>query len=75
MKDIEEICNRIIIIDKGVIVVDCPVDELKQSHNKTVVVKLNLNALVLGFNIAGAKGTSEAEGLKWTFDQELGKNH
>jgi len=68
MKDIEEICNRIILIDKGVIVVDCPVDELKQSHNKAAVVKLNLNAPVLEFNITGAKGTSEAEGLKWTFE-------
>jgi len=68
MKDIEEICNRIILIDKGVIVVDCPVDELKQSHNKTAVIKLNLNEPVMEFNIAGAKGTPEAEGLKWTFE-------
>jgi ABC-2 type transport system ATP-binding protein len=68
MKDIEEICNRIILIDKGVIVVDCPVNELKQSHNKTAVVKLNLNEPVAEFTIAGAKGTPEANGLQWNFE-------
>jgi ABC-2 type transport system ATP-binding protein len=68
MKDIEEICNRIILIDKGVIVVDCPVDELKNTYNKTAVVKVNLNNPVEEFNIAGAKGTPEAEGIKWSFE-------
>jgi ABC-2 type transport system ATP-binding protein len=72
MKDIEEICNRIILIDKGVIVIDCPVDELKQSHNKTAVVKVNLNAPVSTFDIAGTKGTPAADGLKWSF--EVDKN-
>ncbi|MCL2080392.1 MAG: ATP-binding cassette domain-containing protein [Oscillospiraceae bacterium] len=68
MKDIEEICNRIILIDKGVIVIDCPVAELKQNHNKAAVVKVNLNEPVSAFDIAGAKGTSESDGLKWSFE-------
>jgi ABC-2 type transport system ATP-binding protein len=68
MKDIEEICQRIILIDKGVIVVDCPVAELKQSRNKTVVVKLNLNTPVPAFDIAGARGKPEAEGWCWSFE-------
>jgi ABC-2 type transport system ATP-binding protein len=72
MKDIEEICDRIILIDKGVIVVDCPVDELKNSYNKAAIVKINLDKPVLEFNIAGAKGTPEADGLKWVF--EVNKN-
>ena len=68
MKDIEEICNRIILIDKGGIVIDCPVDELKNSYNKAAVVKVNLNAPVSAFDIDGAKGTPEADGLKWSFE-------
>ncbi|MDD2261331.1 MAG: ATP-binding cassette domain-containing protein [Candidatus Cloacimonetes bacterium] len=68
MKDIEEICERIILIDKGVIVVDCPVDELKQSYNKTAVVKVNLNEPVLAFDIVGAIGRPEDDGLKWNFE-------
>ena len=67
MKDIEEICGRIILIDKGGIVVDCPMEELKSSHNKTAVVKINLNQPVLRFDIPGAQGSSELDGLKWTF--------
>ena len=68
MKDIEEICNRIILIDKGVIVVDCPVDELKKTYNKTAVVKVNLDKPVSMFEVTGAKGIPEADGLKWSFE-------
>lgn len=67
MKDIEEICGRIILIDKGTIVIDCPMTELKNSYNKTAIVKVNLNKPVSDFDIAGAQGTSELDGLKWTF--------
>jgi ABC-2 type transport system ATP-binding protein len=67
MKDIEEICERIILIDKGVIVIDCPMPELKNSYNKTAVVKVNFNQPVMAFDIAGTSGTSELDGLKWTF--------
>jgi ABC-2 type transport system ATP-binding protein len=68
MKDIEEICNRIILIDKGVIVIDCPVAELKNNYNKAAIVKVNLDKPVAAFDIAGAKGTPEADGLKWSFE-------
>ena len=68
MKDIEEICGRIILIDKGAIVLDCPMDELKQSYNRTAVVNLNLNKPVLDFDISGAKGATQAGGLKWSFE-------
>lgn len=68
MKDIEEICDRIILIDKGVIVIDCPVKELKHSYNKMAIVKVNLNEPVRAFNITGAKGISEANGLIWSFE-------
>ena len=67
MKDIEEICGRIILIDKGVIVIDCPMAELKSSYNKTAVVIVNLNQPVMQFDLMGAQGVSELDGLKWTF--------
>jgi ABC-2 type transport system ATP-binding protein len=68
MKDIEEICNRIILIDKGIIVVNCPIEELKSSYNKAAIVKVNLNKPIMAFDIKGAKGISEADGLKWSFE-------
>jgi ABC-2 type transport system ATP-binding protein len=67
MKDIEEICERIILIDKGAIVIDCPMAELKNRYNKTAVVKVNLHQPVPEFDMAGASGTAELDGLKWTF--------
>ena len=67
MKDIEEICGRIILIDKGAIVVDCPMAELKSGYNKTAVVKVNLNQPVMQFDLAGAQGVCEPDGLQWTF--------
>ena len=68
MKDIEEICGRIILIDKGVIVIDCPVDELKRNYSRTAVVKVNLDKPVPDFNMHGAKGIPDAGGLKWNFE-------
>jgi ABC-2 type transport system ATP-binding protein len=67
MKDIEEICERIILIDKGVIVVDCPISALKRNYNKVAAVKVNLNTSIDAFNINGAHGTAEPGGLKWSF--------
>ena len=68
MKDIEEICERIILIDGGSIVVDCPVAELKKNYNKTAVVNIIFNEPVASLDITGAKGTPEANGLKWSFE-------
>ncbi|WP_038276266.1 ABC transporter ATP-binding protein [Ruminiclostridium papyrosolvens] len=67
MKDIEEICERIILIDKGVIVVDCPMTNLRDSYNKTSVVTVNLLAPINEFDIPGVKGVPELNGLKWSF--------
>jgi len=67
MKDIEEICERIILIDKGVVVIDCPMDELKKRYNKTAVMNLTFNQPVTSLKFAGATGTPELDGLKWSF--------
>lgn len=68
MKDIEEICRRIILIDKGGIVVDCLTDELKKKYNKTAVVNVSLNRQVMSFDIAGAKASAFSDGYKWSFE-------
>jgi len=67
MKDIEEICERIILIDKGAIVVDCPVADLKKVYGRTAVVNVTLNSPADELKIAGAAATRGDNGLKWSF--------
>lgn len=44
MKDIEELCNRIIIIDKGKILYDGPISDIKYSfgNEKTILIPANV---------------------------------
>ena len=42
MKDIEEVCERIIIVDKGTVVIDCSMENLKNKYNHSVSVKICL---------------------------------
>lgn len=44
MKDIEEICQRIVMIDKGKIVIDKPVEEVKNSFRGNNEIHFVLNA-------------------------------
>ena len=67
MKDIEEICERIILIDKGKIVVDCLMDNLQKEYGNTAIMHVNLNTSVKQFEIPGAVGTLEDNGYKWKF--------
>lgn len=43
MKDIEEICQRIVMIDKGHIVIDKPVEEIKHTFRGNNVIRFVLN--------------------------------
>lgn len=67
MKDIEEVCGRIILIDKGTVVVDSPMEELKKRFNKAAVVSVTLNHPIKSFIIDGVNSESSSDGLKWTF--------
>ena len=40
MKDIEEICKRIIIIDKGTVVIDCSMENLQKKYSNSVTVNI-----------------------------------
>lgn len=42
MKDIEEVCKRIIIIDKGTVIIDCPMENLQKKYSDSVVVNVRL---------------------------------
>ncbi|MDR0670199.1 MAG: ATP-binding cassette domain-containing protein [Treponema sp.] len=68
LKDIEEICGRIILIDEGSIVVDCPTMELKDTYNKTSVVNVLFSNPFAGFTMAGVTGRPDLRGLKWSFE-------
>ena len=54
MKDIEDICERIIVIDKGTIVVDTQMDQLQKRYSKNAVVTLTIREPVENIAIDGA---------------------
>lgn len=67
MKDIEEICERIILIDKGKIVVDCLLNNLQKKYGNTAIIYVNFNTPVKHFDIVGTVGTPDNDGFKWKF--------
>jgi ABC-2 type transport system ATP-binding protein len=68
MKDIEETCNRIILIDSGAIVVDSSIDDLKNRYNrKATVVKVNFSAPLKELIVDGVIGLPESNGMTWCF--------
>ncbi|MDR3166468.1 MAG: ATP-binding cassette domain-containing protein, partial [Treponema sp.] len=68
LKDIEEICGRIILIDEGVLVIDCPTIKLKDIYNKTAVVNVLFSNPFAGFTMEGVVGLSDLGGFKWSFE-------
>jgi ABC-2 type transport system ATP-binding protein len=68
LKDIEEICGRIILIDEGSVIVDCPTIELKDAYNKTAVVNIVFGNPFAGFTMDGVTGRSDLSGFKWSFE-------
>lgn len=68
MKDIEEICERIILIDKGCIVVDSSKCGLKDMFNQKSIVHMNFNEPIDKFEIEGIISKSEENEQQWTFE-------
>ena len=71
MKDIEDICERIIVIDKGTIVVDTQMDQLQKRYSKNAVVTLTIREPVENIAIDGAT-LKEQDEHKLVF--EIAKN-
>jgi ABC-2 type transport system ATP-binding protein len=51
MKDIEEICQRIILINKGQIIIDLPVSEVKNKFMGNTTIIVDFDKTPNGFNI------------------------
>ncbi len=53
--DIEQICQRVIVLDKGTIILDNSLNELKQTYVKKKIITLTTDAEHFALNIAGVK--------------------
>lgn len=71
MKDIEEVCNRIIVIDKGKIIFDGSITELKQkySYTKKIVVEFTNDVEEIEFSNVKCVKTDEKH-YEFTFCQD-----
>ncbi len=61
MKDIEEICERIIMIDKGKIIIDRPTDEVKHTFRGNNIIEVVFDRVPSSFTVTGVE-TVEWEG-------------
>lgn len=66
MRDIEEICKRIIMIDKGVIVLDTSVYDIKGKLGGASSIIVDFAELPDDINIPNVRLTKR-DGLRWTF--------
>lgn len=66
MSDIEELCKRIIIIDKGKIVYDGSLSKIKNKYTKTRVIKMKLNEPTKKLSLGeGCQATPFTKGYEW----------
>lgn len=66
-KDIEEICKRIIIIDKGELVVDKPKSLFMEEFNQDMVVHIEFDSQVKTMDGLHLPVIMEGSGYEWTF--------
>ncbi len=62
MKDIEEICERIIMIDKGRIIIDQPTDEVKHTFRGNNSIEIVFDDVLTAVEVA------DAETVEWEAD-------
>lgn len=67
MKDIEEICERIILIDKGKTLIDMPVKNVKNKFRGHSSIVVDFDSIPSHFSIEGMKVTKR-ESLRWTLE-------
>jgi ABC-2 type transport system ATP-binding protein len=53
VKDIEEVCDRVIVIDKGKIILDSTIIQLKKDYIKTKIISIVSNQIDLDFTCEG----------------------
>lgn len=59
--DIEQVCDRVIVLDKGSIITDSPLRELKKTYMKTKVLKLVIDEESLPLQLPGVKILENAQ--------------
>jgi ABC-2 type transport system ATP-binding protein len=53
--DIEQVCERVIVLDKGAIILDSSLKQLKRTYIKKKVLKLTMDAERLSLHLSGVK--------------------
>jgi ABC-2 type transport system ATP-binding protein len=71
LNDVEKLCRRMLIIDKGKIIYDGSVEEIKQRYGKTRMLIVDLNRTYPKFQLEGAKMTRRQRNRIWLkFDRD-----
>ncbi len=65
LRDIEELCRRVIVIDHGRILFDGPLDEMKARHAGRVHVEIDLSEKVDLEVVRSDVGTNGARSIQW----------
>lgn len=66
MKDVDEICDRMVIIDTGKIILDMPVDEVRNKLGGVNLLTVDFDEEPTINNLVHAKVTSK-DGPRWTY--------
>lgn len=67
IKDVEEICRRVMVIDLGSIVLDSPMPAFRQRYGDRRTIRVDLNAPLAEFSLDGASSRPCFGGLTWNF--------
>lgn len=59
--DIEQVCDRVIVLDKGTIITDSPLKDLKRTYMKKKILKLVIDEESFFLNLPGIKVLKNAE--------------
>ena len=71
LNDVEQVCGRLIIIDKGKIIYDGGIDELKNHYGKTRMLIVDLAQPYPDIQLEGANLTRREENRIWlAFDRD-----
>lgn len=65
MQDIEKTCQRMIIIDEGIIIYDGTVDQIKRQYGKNRILEVEFNEIYGDIKIAGVEIIESKDNKKW----------
>lgn len=72
MKDIEEICERIILIDKGTTLIDMPVDKVKDQFKGNSSIVVDFDTIPNDFYVEDVD-VVDKDSLRWTLEFDASK--